>query len=256
MAASVADLAEEQEEGQAVSEDEQQQWRKGGAFADALATFQSECPTVPKNKKANAGTYSYAYADLADIAEVAYPLLAKQGLAFTCKPRDRQLVGKLIHVSGEFEEGELPIQGRTMQEIGSSITYGRRYLFGCLTGIVTDADDDGAAASAKPKARKPQPQQQEAPHGDKDRRTEQQSKLLAIQMKKAGLTDREEALAYFGGLVGRTVESTTTLTKAEASKIIDTLINANSEGVNPTTGAITTKGQIDATNTDPWTERQ
>ena len=30
------------------------------------------------------------------------------------------------------------------------MTYGRRYLLGCLTGIVTEADDDGKAASTTP----------------------------------------------------------------------------------------------------------
>jgi hypothetical protein len=31
--------------------------------------------------------------------------------------------------------------------VGSALTYARRYLLGCMTGIVTDDDDDGALAS-------------------------------------------------------------------------------------------------------------
>ena len=31
--------------------------------------------------------------------------------------------------------------------MGSSLTYGRRYLLGCLTGIVTDDDEDGQIAT-------------------------------------------------------------------------------------------------------------
>ena len=44
-------------------------------------------------------------------------------------------------------QGRWPINGRTPQEIGSAITYARRYLLGCLTGVVTDDDDDGHIAA-------------------------------------------------------------------------------------------------------------
>jgi hypothetical protein len=141
--------------------------------------------------------------------------------------------------------------GKSAKEIVGDALRNAAMRFGVALDLWSKEElehSDDAHADAPPQPEKPKPAG--------DRRTEQQSKKLAVEMKKAGLTDREEALAYFGGLVGRTVESTTTLTKAEASKIIDTLINANSEGVNPTTGAITTRGQIDATNTDPWAERQ
>lgn len=127
-------------------------------FAGALAAFQAEVPVVPKKQTAKIETqggrnYSYTYADLASIAPVVMPLLAKHGLAFTCLPRPGTdalpplLVGVLVHTSGQRVSGELPISGRTPQEIGSSLTYGRRYLLGCLTGVVTDDDDDGALAT-------------------------------------------------------------------------------------------------------------
>lgn len=225
----------------------------GGKFAEALAAFQAEAPTVPKNKTANAGSYSYSYADLADIAEVAYPILAKHGLAFTAAPRGGELIGKLVHTSGEGEWGSLQIGGRDMQAIGSAITYARRYLFGSLTGLVTDADDDGQAASKPRTAKKasapaprrdPEPERQAAPLGG---RTEKQAKMLAVQMKQAGLTDRDEALSYFSGLIGRPLESTKDLTVAEASKIIDTLVDANKQGASPTTGEQKNYG-----GEDPW----
>lgn len=125
-------------------------------LAVALAAFQAEVPSVGKSKTANVptksgGSYSYRYADLADLTAAAFPLLVKHGLAFTACPRlteggGYELVGRLMHTSGESIEGALPLFGRTSQEIGSSITYNRRYLIGCLTGLVTDDDDDGAAS--------------------------------------------------------------------------------------------------------------
>ena len=70
---------------------------------------------VPKKQTAKIETqggrnYSYTYADLATIAPVVMPLLAKHGLAFTTLPTGRNgappmLVGMLIHKSGQFVRG-------------------------------------------------------------------------------------------------------------------------------------------------------
>lgn len=137
-------------------------------LAEALAAFQAECPVIPKKQTAKIETqggrnYSYTYADLATISPVVLPILAKHGLAFTALPRGGKdgppmLVGMLIHKSGQTVRGELPITGRTPQEIGSSLTYGRRYLLGCLTGVVTDDDDDGHLAERSAKRTRKAPE--------------------------------------------------------------------------------------------------
>lgn len=191
-------------------------------LAAALAKFQAEMPTVAKASTAtipgNNGKqgYSYSYADLADVTEAAMPLLAAQGLSFSCCPRrspqgDYDLVGVLLHESGESIEGCLPIQGSRAQDIGSSITYGRRYLLGCMTGIVTDADDDGAAASNS---------------GTRVERprviSEAQLALMGQLMKKAGM-DTAGAHAYVVDVIGREVSSTKELSVAEGSQVIDRL---------------------------------
>lgn len=121
-------------------------------LATALAAFQAEMPTVGKGKTATVptktgGSYRYTYADLADVTQAAMPLLSKHGLSFICRPRrcengDYELVGVLRHTTGSDEEGSLPLVGRGAQEIGASLTYNRRYLLGCMTGIVTDDDED------------------------------------------------------------------------------------------------------------------
>lgn len=133
---------------------------KHDGLASALAAFQGDMPTVSKSSRADVGQYSYTYANLASISSVALPILSKHGLAFTCRPQHTEhglvLEGRLLHESGEFADGELPLNGRSPQELGSSITYMRRYLFGCLTGIVTDDDDDGAAAQRHAKQQTPQ----------------------------------------------------------------------------------------------------
>jgi hypothetical protein len=140
------------------------------SLAAALAGFMADIPTVVKGKTATIpgrdgrSGYKYAYADLADVAAAAYPVLARHGLSFVAQPRHVEglglmLVGVLRHASGDFDEGMLPITGRDAQAIGSSLTYGRRYLLGCMTGIVTDEDDDGTIAAQAGTGR-PQTEQQ------------------------------------------------------------------------------------------------
>lgn len=125
-------------------------------LAAALVAFQAEVPSVSKARTATvtgkdgSRGYTYTYASLADVCEVALPLLTKHGLAFTTLPTRStfgyELVGVLLHESGERLESTFPIYGNNPQQIGSSLTYGRRYLLGCMTGVVVDDDDDGQAA--------------------------------------------------------------------------------------------------------------
>lgn len=122
-------------------------------LATALVAFQAEMPKVAKSSRADAGSYSYTYAAFPDVSDAAIPILTHHGLSFTCLPGRNEdgsyeLRGLLRHTSGESDSGSLPIMGRQMQDIGSAISYGRRYLLGCMTGLVTDDDDDGAIAQA------------------------------------------------------------------------------------------------------------
>lgn len=227
-----------------------------GKLAEALAAFQGEAPTVHKDKTAtvptkSGGSYKYAYADLADVAAAAYPILARHGLCFSCAPGlvDGKAVvrGILLHSSGESIEGALPLQGNTAQEIGSSLTYARRYLLGCLTGIVTDADDDGALATAAKRAPRPKPVEPSAPQHDPN---DWPSKTAAAKTpeKRArdhmfallgdvGLgKDRDAALALMSRVVGRPIASSTELSDDEVQLMIQTLRDWKQTGVDPTTG--------------------
>ena len=195
-------------------------------LAAALAAFQAEMPSVPKTKTANAGSYSYKYADLADVSAAAMPLLTAHGLAFSCGARvteqgGYELVGYLLHSSGEKVEGALPIQGRSAQELGSSITYMRRYLFGMLTGIVTDDDDDGRAAS-QPAKKATTKKPAEKPTDMLD-----PSSPLAKRMHAAfhdkGIDDRADRLHFATATLGREVASSNELTVEDARKICTAL---------------------------------
>jgi hypothetical protein len=137
----------------------------------ALLAAKAELPVVAKNSTAtiqsnNGGrSYSYSYADLADIDRQATPVLSEHGLMIDFEMHKAEdgtpiLTGMLIHpASGGYKTSEWDVTGRTPQDQGGSITYGRRYLTGILTGLITDEDTDGrqsqpgARPAAKPKAK-------------------------------------------------------------------------------------------------------
>jgi hypothetical protein len=146
--------------------------KRNSELYKALLLAKTDLPVIEKRKTAriqtnNGPAYSYSYADLADIDRQATPVLTHHGLLMDFEMHDAAdgtpiLTGMLIHPeSGGFKTSEWKVSGRTPQDQGGSITYGRRYLTGILTGIITDEDTDGrqanpGASAAAPK-RQPKP---------------------------------------------------------------------------------------------------
>lgn len=126
-----------------------------GGLTRALVEIQKALPVVGKTQTAEVamrggGTYSYSYATLGDVTDAAMPLLIAHNIAWVCVPRQApaggyELVGTLLHVSGERLEGALPLHGNDPQVIGGAMTYFRRYLLGSMLGIITDSDPDARA---------------------------------------------------------------------------------------------------------------
>lgn len=128
-----------------------------GNIASALVAALAEVSAVTKSHRADAGSYSYEYADLGDIVALTRPKLAEHGLIAVQKVHDHQdglaVTTTLLHSSGEsLDFGPLPFpQGRDAQATGSAITYHRRYSLLAALGMATE-DDDGAAASRSSRA--------------------------------------------------------------------------------------------------------
>lgn len=196
-------------------------------LATALAAFQAEMPTVTKahtaQVRSDKGSYSYTYAGLADVSEAAMPLLAKHGLSFVTLPGPGILTGILLHASGQSLTASLPIGGGSPQQVGSSLTYMRRYLLGCMTGIVTDDDDDGQLAQqAKKPAKRTATQKPPTAETGEVMTDKTRAQMFAL-LNERGITDKERQIAGITAAIGRTVTSRSELTEADAQKVIQSL---------------------------------
>jgi hypothetical protein len=93
------------------------------------------------------------YADLAAVRDAVRGPLSDNGLALTQTTEIRDgaliLVTTLHHSSGQWIASEypLPAAGRP-QEMGSALTYARRYTMSAMLGIAADEDDDANAAES------------------------------------------------------------------------------------------------------------
>jgi hypothetical protein len=126
-------------------------------LAAALVAFQESAPTINKGRTADMGQYSYKYADLTDIWDAIRGPLKANGLAVT-----QSLTGggngilgirtTVWHKSGQHitDTVEMEVGRRTPQQVGSQITYYKRYALSAVLGLSTEEDDDGAAASRQP----------------------------------------------------------------------------------------------------------
>ncbi len=140
------------------------------AFASALAEMQPKLPTVDrkgaitiKKKDSQEVIQSTPYALWEDINEAIRPFLSEFGFALTFKtgttPEGKITVtGILSHREGHSEDTTMMLMHdstgskNSVQAIGSSISYGKRYTAGLLLNITSraplEADDDGKVAGA------------------------------------------------------------------------------------------------------------
>lgn len=210
------------------------------SLAAALAAVQAELPGIEKSKTAKIKEgFSYSYADLAGVSREVLPLLAKHGLAWLTKPTLNGegkfvLEYSLLHVSGDRERGEYPLQTGTPQQTGSAITYARRYCLCAVVGVAPDDDDDGAAAAAveahqdrqtKRNRAQAKAARQPAPQAQTGELIDPKSNLM--KRLHASLryvfASRDEGYAFMGDTIGRDITSTSELTTYEARQVIGAL---------------------------------
>jgi hypothetical protein len=226
---------------------------------EALAIFQASPPTLVKDKQGQVGNQRTRYADLVQVNAVVLAELNKLGVVYKTKPTLRAedpkfvLAYELRHVpSGTSEAGEYPLKlSENPMQMGSAITYARRYVLLALTGVAAeDEDDDGQTASGRYAQRANQTRQRAASGQQTAQRgqryagqgdgpplpsngpaglTPQQRGMVQALFGRVGVQDRAARLNIAAQLAGRPLESSNELTKAEASALIGALDHASKQ---------------------------
>jgi ERF superfamily len=128
-------------------------------FANAMARFQAECPSIKRSSTANfatrqGGKMSYTFAELDEIAATVNPILARHGLSYTW---DATVEGATLtcvctvrHCHGHSTSStiKLPTDSASamssQQKVGSAYTFARRLSLTAALGLTTtDEDLDG-----------------------------------------------------------------------------------------------------------------
>lgn len=113
---------------------------------DKLLKFSSKNISVSKDS-INPHFHS-KYASLTNILGCIKPVLNELKITITHSLGDGGVTTQIIDTEdGSSVESVFPVFGSKPQEIGSSITYARRYSIGALLDLDIDDDDDGNGAN-------------------------------------------------------------------------------------------------------------
>lgn len=141
----------------------QERWEKNNArkaFDNAMSNAMAEIPVIVKNREVDftsqKGRTNYRHEDMAGIARVVDPILAKHGLSYRYNTKtDAGMVTVtciVSHRDGHSEENSLSAGRDTtgnkndIQAVGSTITYLQRYSLKAALGLAASDDDDAKAA--------------------------------------------------------------------------------------------------------------
>lgn len=129
-------------------------------LSDKFMRVLNEVPNFVTDETAQAGNRTYKYLNLATILKTIKPVFEKHGLAFSQRVtfdnagEARQVIGTVETIIFDDEEEMVAcsypffVTGDP-QQVGSAITYARRYSLYAVLGIFPDKDDDGAYAKQR-----------------------------------------------------------------------------------------------------------
>lgn len=127
------------------------------AFNAALAAMQTELPEIPRHGeiKNKSGGVQSKYAKWEDLNEIIKPILSRHGFALTFRTGNEGakivVTGILSHAAGHSVSStmHLPIDSsgskNDVQGLGSSTSYGKRYVAGALLNLTSRGEDDDGA---------------------------------------------------------------------------------------------------------------
>lgn len=182
-----------------------------------FAAVLNEIPNFSTDETAQAGSRTYKYLNLATLLKAIKPVFKKNGLALTQKvtfdgtEEGRQTLGTIETIifddTDRMTVCEYPffITGDP-QQVGSAITYARRYSLTTVLGIFPDKDDDGAYA------------RQQYETADKPIKADQYAALVKA-MDEHGIP-AETRGEFIAGTLGRQVKGWRNITQSDMQKLM------------------------------------
>lgn len=209
-------------------------------FYDDLVAGLAALSEIVADETADTGTYKYRYASLAGVMKTVRPVLATHHLAVTQRVHtgegELQVETIVLHQSGaSWDSGVITAKmPPNAQQVGSLVSYLRRYQLVALLGIATEDDDAGATQgptrAPQPPARqgssrvtRPAPARQDLDPGALGDAQRRQIMALFGDLGLNGAGNRDERLRITADIVGRELKSTNEVTPREASLLIDAL---------------------------------
>lgn len=180
------------------------------SLQEALIAFRAKGVVAKRDGKSHHGKYATLPTILEDIKDALYDLdlcLYHQLI----KDNDVYTVKTVLSFKGEKLESVFPVFGSNPQQVGSSMTYARRYNINALLDIPTE-DDDGNKASEKTSKMVRVERTPEIPMSDIE---------IVLNMADLEKEKREEILEY--------AEANPTARKAVIEKFKKTLTKQDNE---------------------------
>lgn len=123
------------------------------AYFQALSDMQDELPVIPERGKIDIGRGNpQKYALWEDVNKLIKPVLKRHGFALSFRTGFAEakiaVTGVLSHSSGHFEETTIHLPSDTsgsknaVQAVGSSTSYGKRYVTAALLNLTSTGEDD------------------------------------------------------------------------------------------------------------------
>ena len=180
----------------------------------------NEVPNFSTDETANAGSRTYKYLNLATLLKNIKPIFEKHDIAFSQKVTfdgtgdGRQTLGTVETVI--FDENEQQtvceypffVTGDP-QQVGSAITYARRYSLTTVLGIFPDKDDDGSYA------------RQQYETADKPIGADQYATLVKAMDTHA--IPGEARGEFISGTLGRPVKGWRGITQSDMTKLMNAI---------------------------------
>lgn len=180
----------------------------------------NEVPNFSTDETANAGSRTYKYLNLATLLKNIKPIFEKHGIAFSQKVTfnstgdGRQVLGTVETII--FDENEQQtvceypffVTGDP-QQVGSAITYARRYSLTTILGIFPDKDDDGGYAKQK--------------FDTADRPIGADQYATLVKAMDARAIPTEARGEFISGTLNRQIKGWRGITQADLTKLMDTI---------------------------------